>query len=53
VIAESFSEFDLAEKKYREVLEIVPPEHDYFSKAARRIKRILSARKPASESGPQ
>lgn len=53
VIAESFSEFDVAEKKYREVLEIVPPDHDYFSKATRRIKRILSARKPASEGGPQ
>jgi pSer/pThr/pTyr-binding forkhead associated (FHA) protein/tetratricopeptide (TPR) repeat protein len=53
VIAESFSEFDLAEKKYREVLEIVPPEHDYFSKASRRIRRIISARKPASEGGPQ
>lgn len=53
VIAESFSEFEVAEKKYREVLEIVPPEHDYFSKATRRIKRILSARKPASEGGPQ
>lgn len=50
VIAESFSEYDAAEKKYREVLEVVPPGNLYYDKASGRIRRLSALRKPATDS---
>lgn len=40
VFAESFNDFDTAEKKYREVLNMVPKDDDYYAKAQGRIKKI-------------
>ena len=49
VIAESFSELDVAEKRYREVLEVVPVDNDYFKKASSRLAKLTVLRRPASE----
>ncbi len=44
VIAEGFGDFDGAEKKYREVLDVVPSDNDYYLKANGRIKRLTAYR---------
>ena len=51
VFAESYSDFETAEKKYREVLEAVPPESDYYLKAQSRLKKITVFRRPATPGG--
>ena len=49
VIAEGFGDLDGAEKKYREVLDAVPPDNDYYVKAKGRIKRLTAYRSGAGE----
>lgn len=49
VIAESFSDFDVAEKKYREVLEVVPVDNEYFTKATTKIKKLAALRRLSGE----
>lgn len=49
VFAESFSDFENAEKKYREVLEAVPNDNSYYLKAASRLKKLTVLRRPAGE----
>ena len=49
IIAESFSDFDLAERKYREVLDVVPVDNDYFVKASQRIKKLTALRRLTGE----
>jgi hypothetical protein len=51
VIAESFSDFELAEKKYREVLEVVPVDNEYFVKATLRVKKLMALKRLSGESG--
>ncbi len=53
VIAESFSDFDLAEKKYREVLEVVPVDHEYFVKASLRMKKLMALKRLSGEGAPE
>ncbi len=48
VIAEGFGELEQAEKKYREVLEVVPDDSEYFAKATSRIRKLTAYRYPAS-----
>lgn len=40
VFAESYSDVETAQKRYREVLEIVPESDDYFAKASKRLKSL-------------
>ena len=40
VFAESYSDLDTAEKRYREVLQVVPKEDDYYAKAQKRLKKL-------------
>ena len=49
VIAESFSDFELAEKKYREVLEVVPVDNEYFVKATIRVKKLMALKRLSGE----
>jgi pSer/pThr/pTyr-binding forkhead associated (FHA) protein len=49
VFAESYSDVDTAEKKFREVLEVAPKEDDYYAKAQGRLKKLTVLRKPATE----
>jgi pSer/pThr/pTyr-binding forkhead associated (FHA) protein/tetratricopeptide (TPR) repeat protein len=49
VIAESFSDFETAEKKYREVLEVVPVDNEYFTKATLRVKKLTSMKRLSGE----
>jgi tetratricopeptide (TPR) repeat protein len=51
VIAESFSDFELAEKKYREVLEVVPVDNEYFVKATLRVRKLMALKRLSGESG--
>ena len=53
VFAESYGDFEMAEKKYREVLEVVPKEDDYYEKAESRLKKITVFKKNGSEAPPQ
>ena len=53
VFAESYGDVESAEKQYRQVLEVVPNDDDYYLKAQSRLKRLTVLRKPASESGVQ
>lgn len=50
VFAESYGDMDSAEKQYRQVLDVVPNDDEYYSKAQSRLKRLSVLRKPASES---
>ena len=49
VFAESYGDMDAAERQYRQVLEVVPNDDDYYQKAQIRLKRLTVFRKPASE----
>jgi pSer/pThr/pTyr-binding forkhead associated (FHA) protein/tetratricopeptide (TPR) repeat protein len=49
VFAESYSDWDTAEKRYREVLEVVPNDDPYYIKAQSRLKKITVMRIPAAE----
>lgn len=40
VFAESYGDIETAEKKYREVLEVVPKEDDYYDKAESKLKKL-------------
>lgn len=54
VFAESFGDFETAEKKYREVLDVVPKEDDYYDKADSRLRKItVFKRGGAPEVPPQ
>ncbi len=53
VFAESFGDVDTAEKKYREVLEVVPKGDAYYIKAESKLRKITVLRKSASEAPPQ
>jgi pSer/pThr/pTyr-binding forkhead associated (FHA) protein/tetratricopeptide (TPR) repeat protein len=46
VFAESFSDMDTAEKRYREVMEVVPTDDPYYIKAQSRLKKLLVFRQP-------
>jgi pSer/pThr/pTyr-binding forkhead associated (FHA) protein/tetratricopeptide (TPR) repeat protein len=46
VFAESFSDMDTAEKRYREVMEVVPTDDSYYIKAQSRLKKLLVFRQP-------
>jgi pSer/pThr/pTyr-binding forkhead associated (FHA) protein/uncharacterized protein YciW len=50
VIAEGFGDYDVAEKKYREVIDTVPPDNSYHVKAKARLK-VFSALRKAQEGG--
>jgi len=45
VIAEGFGDYDVAEKKYREVIETVPSDNSYHIKAKARLKVFSTLRK--------
>lgn len=45
VIAEGFGDYDVAEKKYREVIETVPSDNSYHVKAKARLKVFSTLRK--------
>ncbi len=49
VFAESYTDLDTAEKRYREVLDVVPDDDEYYLKANARLKKLTVLRKPASE----
>ncbi len=50
VFAESYGDMDVAEKKYREVLDIVPKEDAYADKAGSRLRKLtVLKREPAGE----
>jgi pSer/pThr/pTyr-binding forkhead associated (FHA) protein/tetratricopeptide (TPR) repeat protein len=51
VIAESFSDFELAEKKYREVLEVVPVDNEYFVKATLRVRKLMALKRLSGDGG--
>jgi pSer/pThr/pTyr-binding forkhead associated (FHA) protein/tetratricopeptide (TPR) repeat protein len=53
VFAESFGDVDTAEKKYREVMEVVPKGDAYYNKAESKLRKIMVLRKSASEGTPQ
>lgn len=40
VFAESYGDLETAEKKYREVLEVVPKEDEYYDKADSKLKKL-------------
>ncbi len=46
VFAESYGDVDTAEKKYREVLEVVAKDNEYYSKAESRLKKLTVFKKP-------
>ena len=48
VFAESYSDWDTAEKRYREVMDSVSKDDSYFVKADSRLKKLLVLRLPAS-----
>jgi pSer/pThr/pTyr-binding forkhead associated (FHA) protein/tetratricopeptide (TPR) repeat protein len=48
VFAESFNDFETAEKKYREVLDLAPKDSDYYKKATSRMNKLTVFRRPAS-----
>ena len=48
VFAESYSDLDTAEKRYREVLEVVPKDDDYYLKAQSRLRKLTIFKNPAS-----
>jgi tetratricopeptide (TPR) repeat protein len=48
VFAESYGDIETAEKQYRQVLEVVPSDDDYYSKAQLRLKKLSVFRRPAS-----
>ncbi len=50
VIAEGFGDYDVAEKKYREVIDTVPADNSYHVKAKARLKVFTTLRK-AQEGG--
>ena len=45
VFAESYGDFDTAEKKYREVLEVVAKDNSYYSKAESKLKKLTVFKK--------
>jgi pSer/pThr/pTyr-binding forkhead associated (FHA) protein len=45
VIAEGFGDYEVAEKKYREVIETVPQDNSYHQKAKARLKVFTTLRK--------
>ncbi|MBU6153042.1 MAG: FHA domain-containing protein [Bdellovibrionales bacterium] len=53
VIAESFSDFDLAERKYREVLQVVPVDNEYFVKATIRVKKLMALKQLSGREEPK
>jgi pSer/pThr/pTyr-binding forkhead associated (FHA) protein/tetratricopeptide (TPR) repeat protein len=50
VFAESYSDLDTAEKRYREILDVVPKDDDYYLKAQSRLKKLTIFKKPSGES---
>ncbi len=52
VFAESYSDLDGAEKRYREVMEVVPKDDDYYVKANNRLKRLTVFKKPQGDGEP-
>jgi len=48
VFAESYSDFDTAEKRYREVMDTVPNDDPYYIKSDSRLKKLLVFRRPAA-----
>ncbi len=50
VIAEGFGDYDVAEKKYREVIDTVPADNSYHVKAKARLK-VFSTLRKAQEGG--
>jgi len=54
VFAESYGDVETAERKYREVLEVVPKEDDYYEKAESRLKKITVFKRAGNpETSPQ
>jgi tetratricopeptide (TPR) repeat protein len=53
VFAESYSDWDTAEKKFREVMESVPTDDPYYEKSVARLKKLTPFRHPASTSGSE
>lgn len=51
VLAESYSDFELAAKKYQECIEIAPDDNVYFQRAKRRLARYRPFTDPAA-TGP-
>ena len=49
VFAESYSDFDTAEKRYREILEVVPIDDDYHIKSENRLKKLTVFKKPQTQ----
>lgn len=50
VFAESYSDLDTAEKRYREILDVVPKDDSYYVKAQARLKKLTVFKKPTGES---
>ena len=53
VFAESYSDFDTAEKRYREVMDTVPSDDPYYVKADSRLRKLTVFRHPAATTGPE
>ncbi len=45
VFAESYGDFDTAEKKFREVLDVVAKDNEYYSKAESKLKKLTVFKK--------
>ncbi|MBC7396096.1 MAG: hypothetical protein H7333_01520, partial [Bdellovibrionales bacterium] len=50
VFAESYSDLETAEKRYTEVMDVVPNDDDYYLKAEKRLRRLTIFRRPAAAS---
>jgi pSer/pThr/pTyr-binding forkhead associated (FHA) protein/tetratricopeptide (TPR) repeat protein len=51
VIAEGFGDFEVAEKKYREVMEVVPSDNTYYVKAKSKLKIFGALKKGVGPEG--
>ncbi len=52
VFAESYGDIETAEKKYREVLAVVPKEDDYYEKAEIKLKKLTVFKRAGNPEAP-
>ena len=52
VFAESYGDIETAERKYREVLEVVPKEDDYYEKAESKLKKLTIFKRAGTPTVP-
>jgi len=49
VFAESFGDMDTAEKKFREVMDVVPKGDSYYNKAESKLRKLTVLKKSVTE----